>query len=54
MNEELEMFDVSDSGNEKKKDIFMIIIIILLVVLVIGFTIVYFFGYDLLKPYITV
>ncbi len=55
MNDEFEIKDVSDLEPVKKdKDIFMKIIIIMLVVLVIGFLIVYFFGYDILKPYIEV
>ncbi len=56
--DELQMVDVSDSENKKetkkKKDKFMLGIYISLAVLIILGLVVYFFGYDILKPYITV
>lgn len=50
----MELIDVSDDKIEKKKDKFMIVIIILLIILVVLGLLTYFFGYDLLKPYIKV
>lgn len=50
----MEFIDVSDDKIEKKKDKFMIVIIILLIILVVLGLLTYFFGYDLLKPYIKV
>ena len=54
MDENLEMLDVSDNKEEKKKDYFMNFIMISLIDLVVLFIIVYFFGYNFLKPYIKV
>lgn len=51
---DMELIDVSDEKVEKKKDKFMILIIILLIILVVLGLLTYFFGYDLLKPYIKV
>ncbi len=51
-NKNMEMIDVSE--NVKKKDKFMVIIYISLIVLVLLGTLTYFFGYDLLKPFIKV
>ena len=53
MNDSVEILEIENDA-AKKKDWFMILIIILLAILVISFTLVYFFGYDLLKPYIKV
>lgn len=50
MEEELEIIDVS----EKKKDYFLIFVIASLVILVVGFILIYFFGYNILKPFIEV
>lgn len=52
----MEMIDVSESTNKdaKKKDEFMTCIYISLIVLVVLGLITYFFGYDLLKPFIEV
>ena len=52
----MEMIDVSESTNKdiKKKDKFMTCIYISLIVLVVLGLITYFFGYDLLKPFIGV
>lgn len=59
----MQMVDISDNqdknketkqNNKKKKDKFMIGIYISLIVLVVLGLLVYFFGYDLLKPYIKV
>lgn len=61
--DDMQMVDVSDNtqkkdeskkNNKKKKDKFMIGIYIALIVLVVLGSLVYFFGYDLLKPYIKV
>lgn len=52
--DDMELIDVSDDKIEKKKDKFMIVIIILLIILVVLGLLTYFFGYDLLKPYIKV
>lgn len=53
--DEFKIIDVSDNEKEKrKKDKFMIGIIISLVVLLVLGMLTYFFGYDLLKPYIKV
>lgn len=49
---EMEMIDVSDG--EKKKDKFMIGIYISLAVLVVLGLAIYFFGYNILKPFIKV
>lgn len=49
---DMEMIDVSEAP--KKKDKFMIGIYISLIVLVILGLLVYFFGYEFLKPYIEV
>ena len=49
---EMEMVDVSDG--EKKKDKFMIGIYISLTVLVVLGLAIYFFGYNILKPFIKV
>ena len=51
---DMQMVDVSDSEPNKKKDKFMIGIYISLIVLVVLGLLVYFFGYDFLKPYIKV
>ena len=50
----MEFIDISDDKAEKKKDKFMILIVILLIILVVLGVLKYFFGYDLLKPYIKV
>lgn len=53
--DDFKIIDVSDNDNaKKKKDKFMIGIIISLVVLLVLGLLTYFFGYDLLKPYIKV
>ena len=52
--DDMELIDVSDDKIEKKKDKFMIGIRILLIILVVLGLLTYFFGYDLLKPYIKV
>ena len=52
--DDMELIDVSDDKIEKKKDKFMIVIIILLIILVVLGLLTYFFGYDLLKPFIEV
>ena len=52
--DDMELIDVSDDKIEKKKDKFMIVIRILLIILVVLGLLTYFFGYDLLKPYIKV
>ena len=51
---DMEMIDVSESTNKdvKKKDKFMTYIYISLVILVVLGLLTYFFGYDLLKPFI--
>lgn len=49
---DMDMIDVSDTP--KKKDKFMIGIYISLAVLVVLGLLVYFFGYEFLKPYIEV
>jgi len=51
-NGDMEMIDVSESIN--KKDKFMIGIYISLIMLVILGLLTYFFGYNLLKPFIEV
>lgn len=48
----MDFIDVSD--NVKKKDKFMIGVYVSLVVLVVLGLVVYFFGYDVLKPFIKV
>lgn len=49
---EMEMIDISE--NVQKKDKFMTCIYVSLIVLVVLSLLVYFFGYDLLKPFIEV
>lgn len=51
---DMEFIDISESNITKKKDVFMICIYISLIVLVILSVTIYFFGYDILKPYIKV
>jgi hypothetical protein len=51
--QDMEMIDVSDNV-KKKKDKFMIGIYISLIVLVVLGLVTYFFGYELLKPFIEV
>lgn len=53
---DMEMIDVSESTTKdvKKKDKFMTYIYISLVILVVLGLLTYFFGYDLLKPFIEV
>ena len=52
----MDFIDVSDEDIkvEKKKDKFMIFVYTSLVLLVILGSVIYFFGYDLLKPFIKV
>ncbi len=50
--DEMQMIDVSE--NVKKKDKFMIGIYISILVLIILGLLIYFFGYDFLKPFIKV
>ena len=52
MNDNIEVLEIENE--KKKKDWFMMLIIILLIILVVSFCLVYFFGYDVLKPYIKV
>lgn len=59
--DEMEMIDVSDGKDKKvsepvkkKKDKFMMGIYIALLVLIVLGLVTYFFGYDVLKPYIKV
>ena len=49
---EMEMIDISE--NVQKKVMFMTCIYLSLIVLVVLSLLVYFFGYDLLKPFIEV
>lgn len=49
---DMDFIDVSD--NVKKKDKFMIGVYVSLLVLVVLGLVVYFFGYDVLKPFIKV
>ena len=53
---DMDIIDVSDNNFEpkKKKDKFMMGIYISLIVLVLLGLLVYFFGYDLLKPFIKI
>ena len=51
MDENLEILDVSDNKEENKKDCVRNFIIISVIVVVGLFIIVYFFGYNVLKPY---
>lgn len=53
---DMEMIDVSEFTNKdfRKKDRFMTYIYISLIVLVVLGLLTYFFGYDLLKPFIEV
>lgn len=50
--DDMEMIDVSEEV--KKKDKFMTFVYVSILVLVILSLMVYFFGYDLLKPFIEV
>lgn len=50
----IDMSDIEDTPKEKKKDRFMLGIYISLVVLVVLGLLIYFFGYDILKPFIKV
>ena len=54
MKDEMELVDVSDDVTESKKDNFMKYIYIALIVLVVLGSLVYFFGYNILKPFIKV
>jgi len=57
MNDNMDFIDVSDdvvTENKKKKDVFMIFVYTSLILLVILGSIIYFFGYELLKPFIKV
>ncbi len=51
-----QMIDVSEDKNvtKKTKDKFMMVIYVSLVILVVLGLVVYFFGYDVLKPFIKV
>lgn len=51
---DMDFVDISGSEKPKNKDTFMIYIYISLIVLLVLSFIVYFFGYDILKPYIKV
>ncbi len=54
---DMDMVDVSEKENvelPKKKDKFMIFVYVSLIVLIVLGLLTYFFGYDLLKPYIKV
>lgn len=54
MNNQVDFIDVSDDIIVQKKDKFMTGIYISLIVLVILGLFVYFFGYEILKPFIKV
>ena len=54
MNDSMDLVDVSNEKETKKKDRFMLGVYISLILLVALGLIVYFFGYDLLKPIIKV
>ncbi len=49
---DMQMIDVSDTV--EKKDKFMIFVYVSIIVLVVLGLLTYFFGYDLLKPFIEV
>ena len=49
----MDFVDISEDTN-KKKDKFLIFVIVSLSFLVISFLLIYFFGYEILKPYIKV
>lgn len=51
---DMDFVDISEGESVKKKDKFMICIYISLIVLVVLSSAIYFFGYDVLKPYIKV
>lgn len=53
--DDFELIDVSDNATStKKKDKFMLGIYISLIILILLTIILYFFGYELFKPYIKV
>ena len=52
--DDMQMIDLSEQNEIVKKDKFMTGIIISLIVLVILFLIIYFFGYEVFKPFIKV
>ena len=54
MKDDMNLIDVSDEKETKKKDRFLIGVYISLILLVVLGLVVYFFGYDLLKPIIKV
>ena len=54
MKDDLQIVDVSDDIVLVKKDNFMKFIYISLIVLVVLSTLIYFFGYNILKPFIEV
>lgn len=54
MKNDMNLIDVSDEKETKKKDQFLIGVYISLILLVVLGLVVYFFGYDLLKPIIKV
>lgn len=51
---DMDFVDISECENVKKNDKFMVFIYISLIVLVVLSSVIYFFGYDVLKPYIKV
>jgi len=54
MKDDMQIVDVSDDAPITKKDVFMKCIYISLIVLIVLGTLVYFFGYNILKPFIEV